>query len=316
MVLGYHEARSFWRVVDLDDCLLLPEPMMRVARDVRQLVAQSGQRVYQPRTHQGFFRHLLIRRSQATGAMLACVITTSGPGEVIESMARELAARHASLTGIGWGITDKLADNAVPDTLTLLHGSDILEEQIGLFRLRLRPLSFLQPSTTQADRIYARLRETIDDRPAGIAWDLYCGVGVISCYLSAGVRKVYGIDIEPQHLRLAAENAARNGLRNVEVRVGRVEEVLKDRRFWLQEAKPDVIVVDPPRAGLHPGALASVSAARPRRIAYLSCNVSTLVRDLAALCRGFPRYRLATVESFDMFPQTNHVEVLTLLERA
>ena len=127
---------------------------------------------------------------------------------------------------------------------------------------------------------------------------------------------VYGIDSEPHHLQLAAENAARNGLRNVEVRTGRVEEVLKDRRFWLQEAKPDVIVVDPPRAGLHPGALVSVLAARPQRIAYLSCNVSTLVRDLAALCARFPRYQLATVESFDMFPQTNHVEVLTVLERS
>ena len=139
---------------------------------------------------------------------------------------------------------------------------------------------------------------------------------MISCYLSTRARTVYAIDSEPHHVQRAAENAALNGLRNIEMRAGRVEDVLRDRRFWLQDAKPDAIVVDPPRAGLHPGALASMLSARPRRIAYLSCNVSTLVRDLAALCAGFPRYRLATVESFDMFPQTNHVEVLTVLERS
>ncbi len=375
LTLGYHAARSFWRVVDLEDCLLLPEPVTRVARDVRTFAAKTRLPAYDPKTHQGFFRYLLIRSSQATGQILACLITASGPAdgapraaysaeaaasaakagspwspaprpgggdipisrsggppippgvrdgtassgigvrELMEGFADELMAAHPSVSSVYWGITNRVADVALPEELILLRGTAYLEDQLGPFRLKLHPLSFLQPNSVQADRIYVHLARAIGDVPDGVAWDLYCGVGLVSFYLSAHVRKIYGIDSEPHHLELAAQNAALNGLRNIEFRVGRVETLLMDRRFWLQEAKPDLVVVDPPRAGLHPQALSSLLAARPLRIAYLSCNVRSLVRDLQGLLSSFPRYRLAGVQAFDMFPQTNHVEILTLLER-
>lgn len=320
LTLGYHAAGSFWKVVDLDDCLLLPQPLWPILHDVRRLAQETGLPAYQPRTHQGFFRYLLVRHSHATGRSMVCVMTAPGPdreaaGRALEAMAAELRRRHPDLASVYWGLTDRVADVAQPEELRLLAGEAYLEDRMGPFRLQLHPLSFLQPVSRQADRLYRLLGDSLGAGEDRVAWDLYCGVGLIAFYLSACVRKVYAVDVEPHHLELARANAALNGLSNIEFRMGKVEDVLQDRRFWLQEAKPDLIVVDPPRAGLHQAALSSLLAARPRQIAYLSCNVQSLVRDLQQLLSGFPRYRLTRLAAFDMFPQTNHAEVFALLQR-
>jgi 23S rRNA (uracil1939-C5)-methyltransferase len=315
LVLGYHAAGSYWRLVDLDDCLLLPEPLIALLRDVRDLAAASGLPAYHPRAHRGFFRYLLLRHSRATGAILLGLVTASGPREPVEAMAEQVCRRHSAVTGIYWGVTDRLADVAVPEQLTLVAGRPHLEDQIGPFRVALHPLSFLQPSSEQAQRIYEALADGLADAGGGIAWDLYCGTGLIAFYLARHFRTVYAVDVEPHHIALAQANAARNGIANVACRVGRVETLLADRRFWLQEARPDAVAVDPPRAGLHPEALSAVLAGRPRRVAYLSCNLESLARDLGALTGAYPRYRIRSARAFDMFPQTNHVETLVVLAR-
>jgi len=315
LTLGLHAARSFWRVVDLDDCLLAPVEMASVLRAVRSLADRTGLPAYHPRTHHGFFRHLLLRFSQTTGQLLVCIITAPGHQEAIEPLARALAAMHSKIASIYWGTTSRIADVAWPDSLTLLHGAAHLEDRVGPFHLEVLPLSFLQPAGAQADRLYTHLCQSLGDRPRATAWDLYCGVGLVGLYVSRYVERVYGIDVEPTHVEQARRHATLNGMANMEFRAGRVETLLMDRRFWLQEAKPDLIVVDPPRAGLHPRALTSLLAARPKTLAYLSCNAQSLARDLQALGDGFPRYHLRELRAFDMFPQTPHVEVLAILER-
>jgi 23S rRNA (uracil-5-)-methyltransferase RumA len=316
LLLGFHAAGSFWRIVDVADCLLLPASVTAILRHTRELVEETGLPAYQPRTHQGFFRYLLVRHSQAADRVLLCLLTTAGPREAMEQLARELRARHPQLISVYWGITDKVADIAVPDELHLLEGDAYLEERVGPFQLKLHPLSFLQPTRQQAERLYEALCELLCDDAVAVAWDLYCGLGLAAFYLARRAQKVYGIDSEPHAVDLALLNATANGVRNVEFRVGRVETVLLDRRFWLQEARPEVVVVDPPRAGLHPRAIPSLLAARPRRLAYVSCNPKALVRDLSLLLAGFPRYRLSRVIAFDMFPHTDHLETLALLERS
>lgn len=315
LTLGYHAAQSFSRVVDLEDCLLLPAPATALAREVRRLAAATGLPAYHPRTHQGFFRYLLVRVSHASGRVLLGLMTTPGHREAIEPLGASLRADHPELASLYWGTTARLADVAIPEELVLLAGDPLLEERIGPFRVRLHPLSFLQPSTVQADRIYTAMAEAIGALAPRVVWDLYCGLGLVAFYLARCAQQLYGIDVEPHHLELARANAALNGLTNITFRAGQVETLLRDRRFWLQDAKPDAIVVDPPRAGLHPQALASIQTARAPRLVYLSCNVQSLVRDLQGLCSGFPRYRIAQVQAFDMFPQTNHVETLVVLDR-
>lgn len=315
LTLGYHAARSYWRIVDLADCLLMPEGAMRAARLVLALAADTGLPAYHPRTHQGFFRYLLVRASRASGRLLLCLMTAPGPRESVERIAEAIRIQEPAVASCYWGVTARLADIAVPETLTLLWGEELLEERVGPFTVRLHPLSFLQTSLVQAERMYDRFCEAVEGFSDGIGWDLYCGIGLAGFYLARHVRKVYGVDSEPHHLKLASANASRNGVSNIEFQVGKVEHLLMDRRFWLQEAKPDVVVVDPPRAGLHPQALSSLLAARPRRIVYCSCNAQSLVRDLAVLLKSFPRYRILSAQAYDMFPQTNHVETLVVLER-
>lgn len=315
LILGYHAARAFWRVIDLEDCLLLPQAAMRVVREVRDLAAGTSLAAYHPRAHQGFFRHLIVRHSRATGRVLICLVTAPGSREVIEQLAEQLMARQPAVCSVYWGVTGRPADAAIPEALWRVKGAEYLEDQLGPFRLQLHPLSFLQTNTVQADRLYRRMCEVLQGGSNRVAWDLYCGIGLVGLYLSSRMGRVYGIDCEPHHLALAQRNAAANDVSNLEFRMGEVETLLTDRRFWLQEGKPDVVVVDPPRAGLHPRALNSLLAARPAQIVYLSCNVHTLVRDLQRLLAGFPPYRLTTVQAFDMFPHTNHVELLVYLER-
>jgi len=315
LLLGYHAARSFWRIVDIDDCLLLPESMSRLWRDTKAFAATSGQPPYNPKTHQGFFRYLVIRASYATGQLLVCVVTTQGDRKLLEDMADVLLKRHPTIASFYWGLNTKVADVAMPDELFLIRGRPYLEDRIGPFVLQLHPLNFLQPTTPLAERMYVRLTELVNSAPSGIAWDLYCGIGLVGFYLASHYRLVYGIDLDARNLEMARLNAAHNGIRNVEFHAGHVEDLLLNKRFWLLEAKPEVVVVDPPRSGLHPRVVASILAARPKQIVCLSCNATTLVRDLQQLLQGFPPYRLCHVEAFDFFPHTNHVEILALLER-
>lgn len=315
LTLGYHVARSFWRLMDIEDCLLLPEPMNRVFRDALAAAQRLGQPAYHPKTHRGFFRYLVVRASRATGQLLACLVTTAGERAPLERFADELMAGHPEIVSVYWGVSEKISDSAAPDALTLLRGAPYLEDQIGPFRLDIHPLTFLQPSPVQAERLYARLMESIAPAPDGVAWDLYCGIGLVGFYLASKFRTVYAIDSEPHNLELGRLNAQRNRIANLQFQGGHAETLLADKRFWLAEAKPDLVVVDPPRAGLHKDVISTLLAARPKQLAYISCNTQTLVRDVQVLTTGFPTYRLRQVTAFDHFPQTPHVEVLAVLER-
>jgi len=315
LILGYHVAGSFSRIVDIEDCLLLPESMAQCLGEVRRLAQASRQPAYNPRTHQGFFRFLTIRRSHTTGTLLVCVTTTPGSREIMEDVADALMQRQSAVVSVYWGVRESVGDISAPEQLTLLRGVPSLDDQIGRFHLTVHPLSFLQPNLEQAQRIYAHLMSVVREVRAGSAWDLYCGMGLVAFFLAEKFRQVYGVDSSPFNLELAQRHAVRNGITNVTFHLGAVEDLLGDRRYWLGEAKPDVAVVDPPRAGLHPRVLSALLAARPQQILYLSCNVKTLVRDLQGLLAGYPRYRLDGCRGFDMFPQTSHVELLAVLER-
>lgn len=316
LLLGYHAARSFWRIVDIDDCVLLPEAMSRVASTVRRLAQEAGQPAYNPKSHRGFFRYLIIRASHATGKLLACVMTTDGERRLLESLAEALTSAHPELMSVYWGVNRKVADVAIPDELMLLRGEPYLDDRIGPFALKLHPMNFLQPNPVMAQRMYDTLMSWLSGSPSQNVWDVYCGLGVVAFYLSSRFQTVYGIDSDTGNLEMGRLNAQANGLRNIQFHAGKAEDLLANKRFWLLEAKPEAVVVDPPRAGLHPKVIAALLAARPRQIAYVSCSPQALVRDLRELCSGFPRYRLCQATAFDMFPHTTHVEVLALLERA
>ncbi|MBI2884953.1 MAG: 23S rRNA (uracil(1939)-C(5))-methyltransferase RlmD [Candidatus Omnitrophica bacterium] len=316
VTLGFHAARSFWKIVDLDDCLLLPEAVARVIRDVRALIRETGLSPYFPRRHEGIFRFLLVRSSHADGTIMLCLVTTPWDRAAVDALAGTLMAAHPNLVSVYWGVTSKLADVSAPEELILVRGRAYLEDRLGPFELQVHPLTFLQPTPALAQRLYARMAEWAEGAPSGNAWDFYCGIGVVGFHLAGKYRHVYGVDSEPRNIELGRLNAQRNRLDNVTFHQGRAEDVVADKRFWLLEAKPHLVVVDPPRTGLHERVISTLLGARPAQIIYISCNAEALARDLQRLGSGFPRYRLRRVEAFDLFPHTAHVEVLALLDRA
>ena len=316
LTLGFHAARSFWKVVDLDDCLLLPEPVGRVLQDIRAALRATGLPPYFPRRHDGLFRFLLVRSSHADETIMLCLVTTPWDRAAVVALADQLIAKHPNLVSVYWGVTSRLADVSEPEELTLVRGRAYLEDRLGPFELQLHPLTFLQPTPAQAQRLYARVAEWAAGAASGNAWDVYCGIGIVGFHLAGKYARVYGVDSEARNIELGRLNAERNGLRNVTFHHGRAEDVLADKRFWLMEAKPDLVVVDPPRSGLHPSVIATLLGARPKQIICISCNAEAMVRDLRLLAEGFPCYHLRQVEAFDLFPHTAHVEVLALLDRA
>ena len=312
LLLGFHAARSFARIVDLPDCLLLPETANRVVVSLRELAAATGLPAYHPRTRQGVWRHAVVRESRATGQVVVVLVTTTTLRAPLAALAEALSRRHPEVAGVCWGIGDAAADAVLPERLDTLAGVPELEERVGAFRLRVPPLGFVQASIEQAERIYAAVAEGAAG--AAAAWDLYCGLGAVSLYLSGVVQRVYGVEVSEEQVARAREHAHAHGIANAEFHLGPAEDVLADRRFWMA-TRPDVVVVDPPRVGLHPRALAGVLAARPRRLAYVSCNPAALARDAQLLANGYPAYRLASVAGYDMFPQTRHLEALAWFER-
>ncbi len=315
LVLGMHRPGSFWRIVDLDDCLLVPQTVSAVLASARTLARATGLPAYNPRTHAGFFRHLILRQSRATDRVLVCLVTADGDRAVVERWMEQLLTRHPEVAGGYWGINRKPADVAIPDELLLLRGEPHIEERIGPFRLQLAPLNFLQPSTVQAERIYEEIRATAQFYRTGLAWDLYCGVGLVSFYLASRATRVVGIEADQRNVEAARTTAGLNGITNVEFRAGKVEDLLAASAANTLP-RPGVIVIDPPRSGVHHHVVRGLAAAGASQLFYLSCNATTLCRDVLLLRQLAPAYRIAAIKAFDMFPQTTHVETLVRLERA
>lgn len=312
-VLGLHAAGSFWKVVDIEDCWLVPEPFARVAATVRETARRSGLPTYDAKRHHGFWRHAILRYSRATQQLLVCIITSAGPRQPLDDLAAALARAHPDVATLYWGVNDRLADVASSEALTLIAGPPYLRERIGPFIADLHPLNFLQPSLTQAERLYETLAGWVQARAVAQAWDLYAGIGCIGLYLSRVASSVVCLESEAPNVELLRHNAQLNAVTNLTAHQGQVESSL---RYLEGLPAPDCIVVDPPRAGLHKYALRTLVSVQPRCFVYVSCNLATLAPNLRALLAHWPAYRIAAVHAFDLFPQTTHVETLVLLERS
>lgn len=310
--LGYHARKPRQRIVSFEDCHLLPKAACRIQAVTLNWLREIDASVYHTRRREGWLRHLLIRYSKDTGKLMVGLVTTTGADTAVESWQKTILTEPA-VDSVYWGINDKPADTALPDEWRHLAGERYLTDRIGGFSVRVYPETFLQASHEQADALY---RFVASNAIGEIAWDVYCGVGLIGFYLSKQCRKIFGIEAVKASLVSARENAAANEISNIEFHSGPAEDVFYDRNFWLRTAKPDTIVLDPPRVGLHLRVISTVLAARPRRIIYVSCNPKALARDLKTLTTSFPAYQVRDIRLFDMFPQTGHMETVAILDRA
>ena len=308
--LGFHRAGRWDEVLDIEQCWLTTDLGNEVRVAVREWAREAGLAAYDQAEHTGYLRHLVYREGRNTGQVLVQLVTA--PGELHDADGFVAALRRfPEVRSIHHAVNEGPAEVTNLPT-TLLWGEDAIEEEFGGLRFRIRPTAFLQTNTEMAGRLYELAVEYAALTGEETVWDLYCGIGTIGLRMARNALTVWGVDISEESVACALENADLNGIANAAFYagdVGQAVEELVDR-----SGAPDLVVVDPPRAGLAGKALRRLGRIGAPRIVYVSCNPTTLASDLKLLREQFG-YELLRAQPVDMFPHTPHVECVTLLEK-
>jgi 23S rRNA (uracil1939-C5)-methyltransferase len=309
--LGFHRAGRWDEVIGIDVCLLTTDLGNAIREAVRDWAREERLPAYSQATGDGYLRHLVVREGRNTGQVLVVLVTA--PGERFETgYFVDVLRRFHEVRSIHWAINDTPAERTSLPT-QLLWGDEAIEESILGFRFRVRPNAFLQTNTEMAEQLYALVRESAALTGGENLFDLYCGTGTIGLSLAGQAREVWGLEISEESVACAIENAELNGIGNARFFAGNVGQAIDE---LVEEAgSPDLVVVDPPRAGLAGKALRRLGRIGAPRIVYVSCNPTTLASDVKVLREDFG-YELQSCRAVDMFPHTPHVESVSLLERA
>ena len=308
--LGLHRKGSTYDVLTASDCKLVHEDMTKILNCVLEYFQERQTPYYRKMSHEGYLRHLLLRRSESSGEILVCLITSSQREEPIEPLVERVLQLplEGTVAGFLHIINDSLADVVQSDETRILYGRDYFYETILGLKFKITPFSFFQTNSLGAEVLYQTAREYLGDTKDKTVFDLYSGTGTIAQILAPAAKEVVGVEIVEEAVEAAKENAAGNGLENCRFLAGDVLKVLDD----IPE-KPDLIVLDPPREGIHPKALPKIIDYGVDRILYISCKPTSLARDLEILIgRG---YRVEKVCLVDMFCSTVHVETVVLLSK-
>ncbi len=315
LTLGLHKKGSFYDVVTAESCCIVHSDFGRLLAETLDLAAQYGMTYYHKLTHQGYLRHLLVRRAVKTGEMLVHLVTSSGSAQdrekeflrAWESRMKELTL-SGSVKGIIHIVNDHVADAVLSDRTEILCGDDFFSEELLGLKFKISTFSFFQTNSLGAEVLYEKVREYVGETGDRVVFDLYSGTGTIAQLLAPVARKVIGVEIVEEAVLAARENAARNGLENCEFLAGDVLRVLDEIR-----ERPELIVLDPPRDGIHPKALQKIISYGVEQLVYISCKPTSLARDLVPLQEA--GYEVKRVCLVDMFPQTVNVETVCLLSK-
>jgi len=308
IVLGMHRKGQYAGIVDIERCLLQPEPFDRVLGVVREFARRSGLPAYDPRTHRGFWRHLVLRHSVAEDRVLAVVITSSEGTFDAERLVEELVGAETHLAGFIWAVNDSVADVAACREKRFSWGESALVERLGTKRFRVSALSFFQVNTAATLPLYECIREFLEPDRALTLLDAYCGTGSIGIFCAEHFAQVVGIESVRESVWDARENAALNGLGNCRFLCGQVKRTVALARSSVAGGRFDRVVVDPPRGGMDKRALARLLELQAPILVYVSCNPATLARDVLAIAEA--GYVVERVQPFDLFPHTPHIETV------
>ena len=308
--LGLHKAGRWDEVLEIEQCWLTSDLGNAIRNRMREWAREEKLVAYDQGTQEGYLRHLVVREGRNTGQALVQLVTARGERFDRERLI-EVLTEFPEVRSIHWSVNRGVAEVTNLPT-ELLWGEDAIEEEIGGLRFRVRPNAFLQTNTEMATQLYAVARELAGLSGGETVYDLYCGIGTIGLSLAASALTVWGIEISEESVACAIENTELNGIGNAAFYAGNVGEVLEELRS--RAGDPDVVVVDPPRAGLAGKALRRLGEIGAPRVVYVSCNPTTLASDAKRLADDYG-YRLVRAKPVDMFPHTPHVECVALLER-
>lgn len=305
--LGLHVPGTFDKVLDIKACLLQPDRGNMILEDAKAFMKNSGVPPYGIKSHEGFWRFLMLRNSVANGNWMVNVITAAEDRRIVESLSALLTDKYPDVTSVINNITSSKAGVAIGEYEIVLAGSPYIKDKIGAFEFEISANSFFQTNTPGADILYKKVKEFAGLSGKETVLDLYSGTGTIPVFLSEDAGEIIGLEIVESAVSDAKKNCLTNGISNCTFIPG-------DIRVSLSRItkKPDVIIIDPPRAGMHRDVVKQVTDMTPERIVYVSCNPATLARDLFMLKES---YEVMEVQPVDMFPHTYHIESVVRLEK-
>lgn len=310
LMLGMHMKGRSFGIVTVDDCKIVDTDFTEILKTVLEYFRGTDLKHYRVMAHEGYLRNLVIRKGINTGEILINIVTTSQEDFDLNEIAYILNKKEykGELTGIIHTINNSLSDVVQADRIEVLYGREyIFEELLGL-KFKINPFSFFQTNSRGAEKLYSIVRDFIEETEEKVVFDLYCGTGTIGQIVAPKAKKVLGIELIEEAVRDANTNSKLNGLNNCQFIAGDIAKVIQDVKD-----KPDIIILDPPRAGVHPKAMEYVLKFDADSIIYVSCNPKTLVDDLQSLIRS--GYAVEKVILKDMFPHTPHVETVVRLYR-
>lgn len=308
--LGFHIPGYFDKVLDIRECHFQPDPSNAIRDSVRRYAHRKSLAFFNIRQQSGFLRNLIIRTTRS-GNVMVIVVFFMYERERINGLMEHLRTEFPRITSLYYIINTKKNDSLSDQVPVLYSGDDHLLEEIDSLKFRIGPLSFYQTNTLQAGKLYAVAKEFAGLTGRETVYDLYTGAGTIACYVAGEAGKVIGMEYVDAAVEDAVINSGINNIGNTEFYAGDIR-LLLNEKFIQEKGRPDVIITDPPRAGMHSDVVEQILSAGPSRIVYISCNPSTQARDAGLMSE---KYRVAAVQPVDMFPHTHHVENVILLER-
>lgn len=310
LVLGLHERGHFEKMFDVESCFLQSELSNQIVAFSRNYFARTGLPGYNWHTHEGFLRFLVIREGKKTGEVMVALVTSRKEAD-LKGWAQELVQKFSPITSVLHLINPTKAQVATGEEEIVLWGQPYIKEKIGKFDFFLSAKTFLQTNSRQTEKLYQTALELSQLSGNERVLDLYCGAGTISLFISSFAKEVEGVEIVPEAIEMAEKNKKENSVTNVRFTLGEARKIAKQYR--LENRKFDRIIVDPPRAGLHPKVIRDILPLGAEKIVYVSCNPTTFARDAKLFAEG--GYQPKRVIPVDMYPHTFHVELVGLFEK-
>lgn len=310
LTLGLHKKGRHIDIMTVDDCFLVDDDFIKVLTSTVKYFDEKKLPYYKTINHKGYLRNLVVRKGINTNELMVNIVTSSQEDFDMSEYKDLLLSLdiNSKIVSILHTINDGLADAVNCDELKVLYGRDYLNEEVLGLKFKVSPFSFFQTNTKGAEKLYSIAREFIGEHKDKVVFDLYSGTGTIGQVMASSAKKVYGIEIVEEAVKVANENAKLNNLSNCEFIAGDVSKTVKNLK-----TKPDLIIVDPPRPGVHKDAIKDICGFEAKEIVYISCNPKTLVLDLVEFMNF--GYKVEKVKCMDMFPNTPHVETVVKLVR-
>lgn len=307
--LGFHVPKIWDKIVNINTCYLQKEPSNAIRLEVKKYADENKLSYFDIRKQEGFLRNLIIRTS-TTNELMLIVVFFYNDQKMIESLLSHISEKFPEITSLMYIVNSKSNDSITDQEVILFKGKDHFFEQMEDLRFKIGPKSFYQTNSEQAYNLYCKTREFADFSGNEIVYDLYTGTGTIANFIAKNAKKVIGIEYIPEAIEDAKVNSEINQITNTEFFAGDMKDILT-ADFIKSHGSPDVIITDPPRAGMHIDVIEAILKANPKKIVYVSCNPATQARDINLLDSN---YKVTKVQPVDMFPHTYHVENIVLLE--